>query len=171
MNEILKNLLSRRSIRAYSEKQIPKADLETIVEAGKAAASAMNRQPYHITVVQNPAALEKIKAAVPPGPRGGNCIYSAPCFILVSGDSAATAVYDAALVTGNMYLAARSLGIGSCWLYTFGAKADEPEMQALYKELGVPDGYKALVGSCFGYPSSDWPDAPERKTDNVNWVL
>jgi nitroreductase len=82
-----------------------------------------------------------------------------------------TAQFDATLAMGNMFSAARSLGIGSCWLFMFGVMAGTPEATALYSKLGVPDGYKTVVGACFGYPASDWPEAREKRTDNVNYIL
>ena len=53
MNETIKNILERRSIRAYKDEQIKDEDLETILECGKFAPSANNLQPWHFTVIQN----------------------------------------------------------------------------------------------------------------------
>ena len=64
MNETLRTLFERRSVRSYKADSISKSDLETIVAAGKAAASGMNRQPYHITVVQNPDAIGELSDLV-----------------------------------------------------------------------------------------------------------
>ena len=165
MNEAIRILHARRSVRAYKPDPIPKELLEEIVAAGKAAPSGMNRQAYHITVVQKPEALDALKAAV-----GGT--YEAPCMILVSADaSAMTGVHDCDSVMLNMMNAARALEIGSCWLFVYGVKADDPAAQAVYASLGVPEGNKVIVGACFGYPAGEWPEAREKKTDNVNYVL
>ena len=165
MNEAIKNLHERRSIRAYKPEPIPKDLLEAIVAAGKAAPSGMNRQAYHITVVQKPEALEQLKAAV-----AGT--YDAPCMILVSGPTdSPIAVHDCDAVMSNMMNAARSLGIGSCWLFAYGVKAAEPEVKAVYTALGVPEDYQVVVGAAFGSPAGEWPEAKEKKTDNVNYVL
>ena len=53
MNGTIKNILERRSIRAYKPEQISTLELNTILEAGKFAPSAMNGQPWHFTVIQN----------------------------------------------------------------------------------------------------------------------
>jgi nitroreductase len=49
--------------------------------------------------------------------------------------------------------------------------AGNPEAKELYAKLGVPEGYKVVLGASFGYPSGEWPEAKEKKTDNVNYVL
>jgi nitroreductase len=183
MNETLQTIHKRRSIRSYKPDPIPREDLETIVGAGKAAASGMNRQPYHITVVQKPEALNELeelaRAEALKGPMAEMAkrpdfkpTYGAPAMILVSADpSLPTAIFDAAMVMGNMFLAARSLGIGSCWLFMFGVMADSPDAKKVYAKLGVPEGYKVIAGAAFGYPSGDWPEPREKRTDNVNYVL
>jgi len=183
MNEALQIIHARRSVRSYKTDPIPASDLEAIVAAGKAAASGMNRQPYHITVIQKPEALQELaelaRAQALKGPMAERAkdpafkpTYGAPAMILVSADtSLPTAQYDATLVMGNMFNAAQSLGIGSCWLFMFGVIADSPEAKAVYSRLGVPEGYKVIVGASFGYPSGEWPEAREKRTDNVNYIL
>lgn len=183
MNETLRTLFERRSVRSYKADPISKSDLETIVAAGKAAASGMNRQPYHITVVQNPDAIgelcDLVKRQMRKGPMAERAkdpsfspVYGAPAVIIVSADpKQGLSTYDSTLVMGNMYIGARSLGIGSCWLNIFGVIADEPEAKEVYAKLGVPEGYKVIVASCFGYPDGEWPQAREKRDDNVNYLL
>jgi nitroreductase len=183
MNETLQTLHARRSIRSYKPDRIETEKLEAIVAAGKAAASGMNRQPYHITVIQNPEALKELaelaRNEALKGPMAERAkdpafspTYGAPAFIMVSAEEGLhTAQFDATLVMGNMFNAARSLGIGSCWLFTFGVMAGAAEARALYAKLGVPGGYKVAAGACFGYPAADWPEAREKRTDNVNYIL
>ena len=165
MNEAIKNMHERRSIRSYKPDAIPVEILEEIVAAGKAAPSGMNRQGYHITVIQKPEALEEMKGTV-----GGT--YDAPCMILVAADpKVPTSANDCDLVMTNMMNAARSLDVGSCWLFVYGVRAEDPAVKALYTKLGVPEGFKVIVGAAFGYPAGEWPEAKEKKTDNVNYVL
>lgn len=63
MNEIIKNILNRRSVRKYKKEQIKIEELQAILEAGKYAPSAMNQQSWHFTVVQNKEVLRKIDEA------------------------------------------------------------------------------------------------------------
>jgi nitroreductase len=182
MDETLQTIHARRSIRSYKADPLSREQLETIVSAGKAAASGMNRQPYHITVVTSPEALDSLKelarSEAMKGPMADrakdpsfNPTYGAPAMILVSADETLpTAQFDATLVMGNMFLGARALGIGSCWLFLFGVMAGTPDAKAVYAKLGVPEGYKVVVGASFGYPAAEWPAAREKRADNVNYV-
>ena len=182
-------LLERRSVRAYKADKLPKEALEQIVTAGKLAPSAMNKQPYHITVVTTPEKLEALSGLaqkemlanpnLPPHIREKitapdfNGIYHAPAMILVSFDEngGTWAQSDAALVCENMMIAGRELEIGSCWLgaYTHIWKLEGvPEL--LHTEFGIPEGYQLTAGIVFGYPAEGFPEPRARRDDNVNWV-
>ena len=68
MNESIKNLLERRSIRAYKKELVPKETLDTILEAGEYSPSGMGQQSTLMVVTQDPelvARLSKMNAAVP----------------------------------------------------------------------------------------------------------
>lgn len=185
----MKSLLERRSVRAYKPDALPKEALEQIVAAGKLAPSAMNKQPYHITVVTSPEKLDVISGLaqkemlsnpdLPPHIRERvespdfNGINHAPAMILVSiKEDAIKADRDADLVCENMMIAARSLEIGSCWLgaYSHVWKLEGvPEL--MHSEFGIPEGYMLNAGIVFGYPDGGFPDTPRvRRDDNVNWV-
>ena len=64
MNEILKTIKSRRSVRAYTEQQISQEDLSTILEAATYAPSGMGLQTWHFTAIQNGAVLEERNADI-----------------------------------------------------------------------------------------------------------
>ena len=64
MNEVLKTIKSRRSIRAYTEQQISQEDLNTILEVATYAPSGMNYQTWHFTAIQNAAGLEELKEKI-----------------------------------------------------------------------------------------------------------
>ena len=63
MNETIQVLLTRRAIRAYENKPVSRADLETIVQCGQYAATGMGLQPWHFTVVTDRALLDQISQA------------------------------------------------------------------------------------------------------------
>lgn len=100
MNEILKTIKSRRSVRAYTEQQISQEDLSTILEAATYAPSGMGLQTWHFTAIQNGAVLEelneKIKGAFAKSDeprlqeRGHSrtycCYYHAPTLVIVSNE-------------------------------------------------------------------------------------
>lgn len=185
MNETLKIILNRRSVRKYKEEQIKDEELDTILEAGKFAPSAMNQQSWHFTVVQNKEMLEKLNKAFKDvflksgDPRfeamakaaNFSPFYNAPTYIIVSGDEKAIAPHnDGTLALENMFLAAHSLGIGSCWINAIKHLFSAEESDALKKELGIPEGYVAVASGSFGYPAVEPSKAAARKEGTVNII-
>ncbi|HYC21007.1 MAG TPA: nitroreductase [Candidatus Bathyarchaeia archaeon] len=108
-----------------------------------------------------------------------NVFYGAPVLILIfAGASSHQGTFaevenmfitdDCAAAAENMMLAARSLGIGSCWI-GFGMPLDSD--QEIRQELNVPDGYRLMAPLIFGYPVKDIEMAPPREADVIlNWI-
>ncbi|MDF2502518.1 nitroreductase [Clostridium sp.] len=185
MSEALRNLLERRSVRAFKSEQIKDEELQQILEAGKYAPSAANQQSWHFTVIQNKEVLQKIndvtKAVFG---KSGNKIYEertkakdfsvfyhAPTYIIVSADEKAIApVADSALALGNLFLAAEALGIGSVWIHAVNFLYTTEEGKALFKELGIPDGYIPYGSGAFGYNAGEKPKAAPRRQETVNII-
>jgi len=182
MNETIKTLLSRRSIRAYKQEQIKDEDLQTILNAGKFAPSAMNQQSWHFTAVQNKETLQKINQTLKnillkSGNKrfeemakleNFNVFYNAPTLIIVSGDEKAIAPQcDCALAMGNIFLAASSIGIASCWIHAITQLSSTEEGNSLMSELGIPQGNKIFAAGAFGYSAVEAPAAAPRKENSV----
>ena len=104
MNESIKNLLERRSIRAYKKELVPKETLDTILEAGEYSPSGMGQQSTLMVVTQDPelvARLSKMNAAVMGST--SDPFYGAPTVIIVFSDSKmGTCVENGSLVMGNL---------------------------------------------------------------------
>lgn len=165
MNETLKTLLNRRSIRKFKEVQIKDEELKLILEAGMYAPSGGNQQSALFIVVQDKETLKQIDAlnASVIG-KDTHPYYGAPTVILVLADkSKATPVEDASLALGNIFNAADSLGIGSCWIHREKQMFESEEGKALLKKWGVEGDYVG-VGSCaLGYADCPKPEAAPRK--------
>lgn len=188
MNEVIAAMLSRRSIRKYKPTPISDENRDLIIKAGLYAASSSNTQPWHVTVVQNPALIADItretKAAILRANvtrylgMANSDAYSvnfgnAPLFMVVGADFSASncPVEDATLVLGNMMLAAHSLGIGSCWINQLGCISDEPEFRRfLTDRLAFPTRMKVVGSCCFGYSAVEAPKTPPRKEGTINIV-
>jgi nitroreductase len=169
MNEVIKTLLSRRTIRKFKPEQIRDDELNAVLEAGKYAPSGANQQSALFIVVQNKQMREKItklNAAVLG--KDIDPYYGAPTIIIVLADKAkVTPVEDAALALGNMFNAASSLGLGSCWVHRIKQMFEGEEGKALLKEWGVEGDYIG-VGSCaLGYPDCEHPKSAPRKENFV----
>lgn len=170
MNEVLTNIKTRRSVRVYTEQQISDSDLLLILEAATYAPSGMNYQTWHFTVIQDAEVLkklnEKIKAAFAKSneprlqERGHSstycCYYHAPTLVVVSNEPTQWwAAMDCACALENIFLAAHSLGISSCWINQLGQTCDDPEVRAFLTELGIPEKHKVYGCAALGYAPSD----------------
>lgn len=116
MNETIKNLLERRSVRGYKEDLVPEEVLNEILEAGEYAPSGMGQQGTLMVVTQNPelvAKLSKMNADVMG--TESDPFYGAPTVVVVFADSnMPTCVENGSLVMGNLMNAAHALGVDSC---------------------------------------------------------
>jgi nitroreductase len=185
MNEVIQNILTRRSVRAYKEEQISDTDLNTILEAAKFAPSGMGKQSWHFTAVQNKEKLEKlisaIKEALLTSPieqfkkmgenPNFNPFYNAPTIVITAYDrSSLTKVSDCAAALENIFLAAHSLNIGSCWIHILALTGDDPKVRAILTELGIPEDYEVSGTATLGFSSKEQPKAAPRKEGTVTIV-
>ena len=170
MNEIIKAMEERRSIRKFQPTMPAKEDLAQIVEAGLYAASGMGRQSAIIVAVTNKELrdeLAKTNAEIM-GKPDFDPFYGAPAiFVVLADKSCRTAIYDGSLVMGNLMLAAASLGLGSCWINRAREEFDSAEGKALLKKWGI-EGDWIGVGHCIlGYPAAEPKPAAPRKPDYI----
>ncbi|MBF0442411.1 MAG: nitroreductase family protein [Oligoflexales bacterium] len=185
MNETIKTIYSRRSMRAFKPEQLKEEDVSTIIDCGLNAPSALNSQGWHFTVVQNKGLIEKmntrIKEVLPTPARqrylerhNGNenfsIFYAAPTIVVVSGlkDDAYTQI-NCALATENMCLAAESLGIGSCIIGMATLIFNSPDVDEYIKDLSIPQGYKPMYAVSFGYKNMQMTK-PARIPNKVNYI-
>jgi len=142
---LLDVILSRRSIRRYEKKEIPKDVLDKIVEAGRQSPSAANRQPYRFVIVTDSEIKKELKG------RFSRFLKDAPVVIVGCANPKALltgkwATIDTTIALENMALAAWSLGIGSCWIGNF----NEEKTKELLK---IPEDWKVVALVTFGYPA------------------
>lgn len=166
MNETLKTLEERRSIRSYKERQIPEEILEQILRAGTFAPSGMGGQSAAIAVTQDKDTIRKL-SRLNASVMGEDIdpFYNAPTVITVLADKkCATCVEDGSLVMGNLMNAAASLGIGSCWIHRAKEVAASVEGREIVKAWGLdPDKYVGIAHCILGYPAEEAAAAAERK--------
>lgn len=126
--DALEAIRKRRSIRRYTDDPVSEKDLETIVDAGRLAATGNNRQPWDFVVVTDRSTIEQFKAS-------GPWIDQARAVIVVVMDPASRWwVEDGAAAIENMLLASTALGYGACWV-----EGDALPREAQFKTLlGVP---------------------------------
>lgn len=171
MNETLKVLKERRSVRKYKAEQIKDEELNAILEAGTWAPSAKGLQTSVMVVVQDPetiAYMSKLNAEIQGNP-GTDPFYGAPTVVVVLGDGEKLNwLQDGSLVMGNLMNAAAALGLGSCWINRAMELFDRPEGKELLKKWGLPETYRGVGNCILGYVAGDLP-APKPRKDG--WIL
>ncbi len=172
MNNVIKNLIERRSIRNFTNEQISKDDLNNIVKAGEYAPSGMGKQSPKMVVIQNKELIEKIANinAQIMG-RDTNPFYGAPTLIIVFADkTVGTYIEDGSLVMGNLLNAAHSLGLGGCWIHRAKETFETPEGKELLKKWGIEENYVGIGNCIIGHINGEYPVAKPRKEDYIKFV-
>ena len=156
MNDFLKIIEERSSIRKYTDQQLTAEEVQTLIEAGLKAPTATNRQEIHISVVSkdNPVAMMiqndlDPKAAV-------NFYYDAPLtFYLSAEDSFKWSSIDAGIAVENIHLAAKALGLGSVILGCMEKVLNGDKKEEYRKLLAIPEGYSFRVAIAVGYAATE----------------
>lgn len=153
--ELFKAIKTRRSIRTYLKKKIPKKDLEKIIEAGTSAPSACNQQLWNFIVVEN----KKIKKRLVEEAGSTGLVLKSPITIVVTyhKENIEEGFQSASAAVQNMLLAATSLGIGSLWVNSTGDKKKVKEI------LEIPDDFFIVCFVLLGYSDEKIKIAPPRK--------
>ncbi|MCD7736670.1 MAG: nitroreductase [Lachnospiraceae bacterium] len=169
MNEVLKSLEERRSVRSYKAEQIRDDELEQILRAGTYAPTGMGAQSPVMVVVQDPetiAKLSKMNAAVMGV--SSDPFYGAPTVIIVLADrSRPTFVEDGSLVMGNLMNAAFAIGVDSCWIHRAKEVFDSKDGKALLKQWGIEGDYQGIGHCILGYRDGELPQAKPRKENYI----
>ena len=143
VNETLKVLKERRSIRKYKKEQVAPETLEAILDAGTWAASAKGGQAAVMVLVQDPETISYMSAlnAEIQGRPGTDPFYGAPTVVVVLADGETPNwLQDGSLVMGNLMNAAHAVGLGSCWIHRAYEEFQSPEGKALLKKHFVKAG-------------------------------
>jgi nitroreductase len=150
VDERLRIIFNRRSIREYTGEPVSQADIANLLEAGMASPSAANRKPWHFVVVTDREILRKV-AESPPYRR---TLGAAPLAIVVCGDPAISDwwVQDCTAATENILIAVSGLGLGAVWLGCLGrAEREQPIREA----LGIPEDIEMVSVLSIGHPAEE----------------
>ena len=171
MNEIIKAMEERRSIRKFKPDMPAKEDLEQIIEAGLYAANGMGKQATITIAVTNKELrdrLSAINAKIGGWKEGFDPFYGAPVVLVVLADkSMPTYIYDGTLVMGNLMLEAHALGVDSCWIHRAKEEFESEEGREILKSLGIEGNYEGIGHCILGYVDGEEPQCHPRKD---NWV-
>ena len=169
MNETIKTLKERRSIRKYKDHKISDEELNQILEAGEYAPTGRGAQSPIMVVVQDKELikeLSKINAEI----MGitSDPFYGAPTVIIVLADKTRnTYKEDGSLVMGNLMNAAHSLGVDSCWINRAKEVFESERGKELLNDWGIEGDYEGIGHCILGYRDCEYPEAAPRKTNYV----
>ena len=174
MNEVIKAMEERRSVRQFKTDMPEKAAIEQIIEAGLYAANGRGKQAAIVVAVTDKKLRDKISEdnrKIGGWQEGFDPFYGAPVILIVLADKNwPTAVYDGSLVMGNMMLAAHSLGLGSIWIHRAKEEFESDEYRQLLSDLGV-EGEWIGIGHCaVGYADGEVPAPAKRRENRVFWA-
>ena len=156
MNEVLRAIRERRSVRSFKTDPVEPEKIEAILEAGRWAPSGKNTQPWRFVVVESQEKREQLGRLV----TQMDMIRTAPVTIAVLLDTEAgyDRIKDVQAIGAcaqNMLLAAHSLGLGACWI---GRVRDEQ----VERVLGTKEHEELMMLIPIGYPAES-PAPKERK--------
>ena len=160
VNPVLRNIMSRRSVRKYLDKPVEHKKLETVALAGINAPSAMNRQNWAIRIIEDQKLMADVK----------DMCRNAPNLICVCAPTDGRFDLDAGLLGENMMLAAQSLGLGTC-IQTGPIRflTTDEKAKAFRDSLDIPEGYKLLFVISIGYPDEQ-PEAKPRDASKIEFI-
>ena len=172
MNEVLQNILTRRSIRDFKKEQIKDEELDLILKAGVYAPSGMNKQSWQFTVVQNKEKIDLLAKVIREalGRDEGYNFYAPPTLIMLSNEKDnVNGLADCACALENIFLMANSLGIGSCWINQLRTICDEKEIREVLTSFGIPENHIVWGMASVGYPNGEAKEH-ERKNGVIKYV-
>lgn len=173
MNETIKTLLQRRTVRTFNDKPVPQEVVEQILQAGLYAPSARGEQNAIFVVIQDKETLKALSAenARIMGRPDAEPFYGAKTVILVVGNNTPNVAYDGSCAIDNMLNAAWSLGVGTCWIHRARQEVETEFGKELLKKAGLPDGDYVGVGHiALGYFDDEAPEAKPRKDGRVYFI-
>ena len=165
MNEVIKNIVERRSVKKYKNIPVEENLIDEIVMAGTYAPSGMNRQSPIILAITNQEVRDNI-ASINAKIMGvdRDPFYGAPVVLVVLADkNSPTRVYDGSLVMENMMLAAHSLGLGSCWIHRAKETFETEEGKEILKNLGIEGEYEGIANCIIGYKAEEKEASPRKE--------
>lgn len=169
-NQIFENIMSRTSVRSYTEKPVEQEKVEMMLRAGMAAPSACNKQPWHFVVINNREILDQIPQFSP----YAGMVKQAPLAIVVCGCMDKTLegieqefwIQDCSAATENILLMAHGLGLGCVWTALYPLKERYEGMQQL---LHLPKTMIPLNTLIIGYPKNQVTAKDKWKEENISY--
>lgn len=166
---VIENIMTRTSIRQFTEQPIAKDTLDLIVKAGMAAPSAVNAQPWAFVIITEKEVLDSLNAIKP-----WFNLKTATAAVVVCGDMSKAMegtgreywIQDCSAASENILLAAHAYGIGAVWC---GVYPNEDIVAGVSRILELPDNIIPLNVITMGYPAENPEPKDKFKTENIHY--
>ena len=171
-NAAIETIMTRTSIRSYTDRTVSADTVEMLLRAGMAAPTAVNAQPWHFVVINERAKLDELAGTN----RHGDMLRQAPLAIVVCGNmekamqgpGQAFWIQDCSAATENILLTAHALGLGAVWT---GCYPMEERVAAVSEVLGLPETIVPLCVIVMGYPNENPQPKDKWKPENVSYNM
>ena len=151
MTDFLQLAHDRYSVRAFSDRPVEAEKIDALVDAAVAAPTAVNKQPWHLWVVESPEEVERLSGLT-------RFSFGARVILMLGAradeawvrkyDERNFADVDASIVGTHIMLAAHDLGLGTTWVGHFNAPA-------VHEAFPETEGYDLVALFPIGYPDDD----------------
>ena len=170
MNAVIDALLTRVSVRKFTDQKIEDEKLKLIADCAKAAPSGKNRQARKFTIVHNREKIQELAQAIAKvHNRSDYRIYDCDAILLIS--FAENDIYgqcDSSCAIENTYLAAESLGLGAVRINQLRDKCNEPDIRKVLDSFHIPSNHVICGFVALGYPAEK--PAPKERTEPVEFI-
>ena len=177
-NPVIQALMDRRSVRVYTDEAVSQKDLDTVLECAINSPSAMNNQPWHLTVIKDRAWLDKMNLAVRAGVQAQDAsrtfkdeddfFYHAPIAVFVSAKNGGAGT-DCGMLTQNFCIAAQGLGLGTCVIGMAMVAINGKDGESFLADMKLPEGYRPHYAIILGHPG-ETPAAKPRDAAKVSYM-
>lgn len=161
-SSVIKCIMTRASVRDFSDKKVSSQTVDTLLKAGMAAPTAMNKQPWQFIVVDKPEILQKLADAMGHGDPIRKCnvaiVACGDMDLAIEGDGQPFWIQDVSAASENILLAAHAMGLGAVWCGVFPVKERVTNISSI---LGIPENVIPLNVIAIGYPKQ--PATPKDK--------
>jgi len=164
--EAIEAIMTRRSVRDFTNAPVSEADVTTLLEAAMSAPSAGNQQPWHFVVISDKSLLARCKEANP----NAGMADRAPLGILVCGDSEGCKYppfwqQDCAAAVENLLLAVHALGLGAVWTGGYPIESVATAYRSLF---GIPESVMPMALIVVGHTNSEGTTADRFKLERIH---
>lgn len=157
MNSVIENILTRRSVRAFTDKEISREDVDLLVKAALYAPSARNLQTWRFTVLTKKEDIKELSEAIGRVlERDGYNMYN-PSLVIIPSNKKESPYGrdDNACALENIFLAAHSMGIGSVWINQLNGISDDPEIRKVLNRFEIPEEHVIFGIAALGYGAEE----------------